>query len=501
MPDAQWCRRPRRAPPGRCARSAATLGPLVIILVVCVVDAVGGPDFVIIALVMGAPLLAASFAGPRLTGIYAVAALAGAGALAVSDGVTDPGAGGGPSARLIRLVGIALAGVVAVGVSRARQARNRRMTELVRVAEVAQRAILGTVPETMHGLRFAAAYRSAAVEARVGGDLYEVVDGPWGVRLIVGDVRGKGLGAVRLTSRVLGTFRALAGRLDDPGSLIVALDREVAGFEGDEPDSGMADFVTAVVAQVDEAGWMQLFNAGHPDPLRVRRGRVEALCPPARDLPLGLGCCPDPTRVQLGQSDRVLFYTDGLAEARHPATRQFFPLRPAVQAAFAAGRELPESLAVLVDALADWTEGSLDDDVAMVAVERVGQVGQLGQVGQVGRGGLGGSRGETRGVPDSEAVVEVVQGGVPADVAAGLADEAPGPPGDDGARPVAGDGEGLVDEVDRMVQIAAPGGGGGRRDPGHGPQAGDARQVEMVDGRVGVDTRRPRHPELDVGGC
>lgn len=393
-----------RASPGRCARSAAAIAPLVIILVVCVVDAVGGPDFVIIALVMGAPLLAASFAGPRLTGIYAVAALAGAGALAVADGVTDPGAGGGPGARLIRLGGIALAGVVAVGVSRARQTRNRRMTELVRVAEVAQRAILGTVPETVHGLRFAAAYRSAAVEARVGGDLYEVVDGPWGVRLIVGDVRGKGLGAVRLTSRVLGTFRALAGRLDDPGALVVALDCEVAGFEGEEPDCGVADFVTAVVAQIDDAGCMQLFNAGHPDPLRVRRGRVEALCPPARDLPLGLGCCPDPARVQLDQSDRVLFYTDGLAEARHPATRQFFPLRPAVQAAFAAGRELPESLAVLVDALADWTEGPLDDDVAMVAVERVGQVGQ---VGQVGRGGLGASRGEARDVPGTEAAVEV----------------------------------------------------------------------------------------------
>lgn len=367
---------------GSRTRLAAILLPLLIIALVCVVDAAGGPDFVIIALVVVAPLLAAGFVGPWLTGIYALAALVGAGAVGVQDMLTDPDAGGGQTARLIRLSGIAIGGVIAVGASRIRQARERRMTELVRVAEVAQRAILGTVPETVGGIRFAAAYRSAATEARVGGDLYEVVDSPWGMRLVVGDVRGKGLGAVRLTSRVLGAFRALAGWLDDPASLVVALDREVAGLErrasdpdAKDPDSrgpepGVADFVTAVVAQVDPAGGMLLFNAGHPDPLLVRQAAVEELRPAERDLPLGLGAAPGATRVWLARSDRVLFYTDGLTEARHPVTREFFPLHAAVQAAFA-GRELPDALAALVEALADWTEGSLDDDVALVTMERV----------------------------------------------------------------------------------------------------------------------------------
>jgi sigma-B regulation protein RsbU (phosphoserine phosphatase) len=63
-------------------------------------------------------------------------------------------------------------------------------------------------------------YHSAAEQAAVGGDLYEVLDSPWGVRLLVGDVRGKGLDAVRLANRVLGCFRArgAAGVLPAPAT-------------------------------------------------------------------------------------------------------------------------------------------------------------------------------------------------------------------------------------------------------------------------------------------
>ncbi|MEX5708158.1 PP2C family protein-serine/threonine phosphatase [Parafrankia sp. FMc6] len=349
----------------RVRSRAAMLVPLVIIVAVCVVDAVGGPDFVIIALVVMAPLLAASTVGPRLTGVYALAALAGAGAVEIANQVVGPDAGGGQIARVIRLAGIALGGGIAVVASRARQAREHRLTALVRVAEVAQRAILSPVPAVVDGLRFTALYRSAATEASVGGDLYEVVDTRWGVRLLVGDVRGKGLEAVRLASRVLGCFRALAGRLEDPADLVAALDSEVAAFGSEKSE----DFVTAVVAQIDRAGRMSLLNAGHPDPLRVRGGVVEPLGVADRQPPLGLGAAPAVAHYLFARSDRVLFYTDGLAEARNRGTREFFPLLPAVSDAFAAA-ELPEANAHLVSALVCWTGGSLGDDVALVAVER-----------------------------------------------------------------------------------------------------------------------------------
>jgi serine phosphatase RsbU (regulator of sigma subunit) len=340
------------------------LVPLVIIVTIFMVDLDDRPGFVIVAFVVTAPLLAASVVGPQLTGVYAIAALAGACALAIHDQLVAPNGGGGRTAMSIWLAYIAVGGGVSVAASRARE---RRLTAIVRVAEVAQRAILGAVPATAGGLRFVTLYQSAAANASIGGDFYEMVDSRWGVRLLVGDVRGKGLEAVWLTSRVLGSFRALAGRLEDPADLVAALDSEVAGLGGEDGE----DFATVIVAQIDRAGRMLLFNAGHPDPLLVRDSVVEVLGVPDRQPPLGLGAAPKATLVLISPSDRLLFYTDGLAEARSRRTREFFPLVPAVQAAFADG-ELPDAMAHLVDGLADWTGGSLGDDVALVAVERLG---------------------------------------------------------------------------------------------------------------------------------
>ncbi|CUU56247.1 Serine phosphatase RsbU, regulator of sigma subunit [Parafrankia irregularis] len=351
---------------GRIRSRAAALLPLVIIVAVCVIDVAGGPGFVVIALVVIAPLLAASIVGPRLTGIYAMAAFAGAGAVSIWDQIVGPPSEENQTAMVVRLVGVALGGGIAVAASVVRQARERRMTALVQVAEAARRAILNPVPAVVDGLRFTAMYRSAAVEAAVGGDLYEVLDTWWGVRLLVGDVRGKGLDAVRLANRVLGCFRALAGRLEDPAELVAALDSEVARLGRGNGE----DFVTAVVAQVDHAGRMLLLNAGHPDPLLVRAGRVTALGVPNRQPPLGLGVAPRAAPFLLFQSDQVLFYTDGLVEARNPRTREFFPVIPAVQNAFTDAR-LPEGTARLVDALIEWTDGSLSDDIALVAMERL----------------------------------------------------------------------------------------------------------------------------------
>src|SRR5512142_2624861 len=87
----------------------------------------------------------------------------------------------------------------------------------------------------------AARYLSAAAEARIGGDLYEVLPRPGAVRLIVGDVRGKGLDAVRTATVVLGEFRAAVDR-DDLVDAVVQMDARLRPYLGDE------DFVTALLA-------------------------------------------------------------------------------------------------------------------------------------------------------------------------------------------------------------------------------------------------------------
>ena len=130
----------------------------------------------------------------------------------------------------------------------------------------------------------AVSYTSAVAEARIGGDLYEVVAPPDGVRVIVGDVQGKGLEAVETAALVLGAFREAAHNEPDlqrVGARIErAVDRELQGEK----------FVTAVLAEVSGDRRVTLLNYGHPAPVVVRPdGTVHFAAPPRNPLPLGLG--------------------------------------------------------------------------------------------------------------------------------------------------------------------------------------------------------------------
>src|SRR5580704_7132597 len=87
---------------------------------------------------------------------------------------------------------------------------NQRLADVTSVAEAAQRALLRPLPRQVGPLELGVVYLAAAAEARVGGDLYEVTRTQFGIRLIVGDVRGKGLDAVEIAADVLGVFREVA---------------------------------------------------------------------------------------------------------------------------------------------------------------------------------------------------------------------------------------------------------------------------------------------------
>jgi PAS domain S-box-containing protein len=235
-----------------------------------------------------------------------------------------------------------------------------RLAAVSRVAEAAQRAILAPVPSGIGPVRLAARYVSAAAEARVGGDLYEVVRRPSAVRLIVGDVRGKGLEAVRTATIVLGEFRAAATDLDDLPAVAVQIDRRLAPYLGDE------DFVTAVLAEIDDDGGLTLATCGHPPAVVARAdGRTEELGEPG-SLPLGLGARPTPVTTNLAVGDRVLLYTDGILEARDPAGR--FVELPEVLAGLSKGTP-DQALGQVLVALNRAIDHALNDDLALLLAE------------------------------------------------------------------------------------------------------------------------------------
>ncbi|WP_461013853.1 PP2C family protein-serine/threonine phosphatase [Streptomyces daliensis] len=286
--------------------------------VIVVADMTAGPGVGLTPMMALGPAFAGLIGGKRRTAAIGVVALGLSFALIVYNGQVGERRG---YATLISVAGVAVAGLVATAM---RQRREAELASVRSIAEVAQRVLLRPVPRSAGHLRAAVSYTSAVAEARIGGDLYEVVTSPAGVRVIVGDVQGKGLEAVETAAVVLNAFREAA--YDEPDLATVgdrlerALDRHLLGEK----------FVTAVLAEVRERDRAVLLNYGHPAPLVIRPdGTVHYAEPPDRALPLGLGIhgapAPQPHRVPFVPGDQLLFYTDGVSEARDRGNT-FYPL-------------------------------------------------------------------------------------------------------------------------------------------------------------------------------
>jgi serine phosphatase RsbU (regulator of sigma subunit) len=236
------------------------------------------------------------------------------------------------------------------------QEQTGRLATVLRVAEAAQHAILSPPPAHIGPVHLAARYVSAAAEALVGGDMYEVVRRPGAVRLLIGDVRGKGLEAVRTA---LGEFRAAAADVDDLSRVAVQIDRRLRSYLDVE------DFVTAVLAEVCDDGSWTIACCGHPAPLVATADAVTSI-DVTPTVPLGLGADPVLVRGRLEPGDRLLLFTDGILEARDPQ-RRFVDLVRLVQPLRRG--PLEAALDAVLSALRETVGGELGDDLALLVVE------------------------------------------------------------------------------------------------------------------------------------
>ena len=350
----------------RVVRLALVAMPGAAIAAVVAADILVGRN-VVLGLVVVAPLLAANVAGPRLTALYGGAALLAGVLLGFFDDAYQPG--DARHAQFIRLGVIAVMSVLAVFLSQYRLDRERRLTQVTKVADAAQRAILQPVPEHLGQVHVAVHYESAAREALVGGDMYGFVHTDHGLRVLVGDVRGKGLDAVRLSAQVLATFRERAGDSPDLGSLLDRLHLRVAEIaETDE------DFVTAVLVQLTEDGALTVVNAGHPAPILLSPDGARLLEVEPSRPPLGLGGTSGMVTATMRRHDRLLLYTDGLTEARDPRTRAFLPVQQIVDAVRARDA-VSEAMVELRNQVVRWSGGALHDDIALVLLEYLPDAG------------------------------------------------------------------------------------------------------------------------------
>lgn len=262
---------------------------------------------------------------------------------------------------------ITIAGVTAVGVvaSAGRQRREQQLSDIKAVAEIAQAVLLRPAPSEVPGARIAVRYISATAAARIGGDLYEVIATPSRVRLIVGDVQGKGIAAVRTASLVLGAFREAAYEAGELAEIATRIEQSMRNQGAEQ------EFVTAVLAQITPgSGVIEVLSCGHPPPLLAHRGDVGFADPPSPGLPLGLGDLSEDPRAAhswpFSPGDQVLFYTDGISEARDKAGA-FYPLAQQC-GQFLAAEDPEAALDLLADQVARHVGHKLTDDAAMLLV-------------------------------------------------------------------------------------------------------------------------------------
>ncbi|GAA4963240.1 hypothetical protein GCM10023238_33310 [Streptomyces heliomycini] len=259
----------------------------------------------------------------------------------------------------------------------------RELRRARQVAEAAQSALLRPPPPRVDGLAAAAVHLSADPGARIGGDLYEVVATEHGVRAVIGDVRGHGLGAVRTVAAVLRQLpRGRPRRGRNSPAYCVGWSGRWPGTCGSGPTAGTirrAPPRTARPARSSSpsccwrssrTGGVRALNCGHPWPHLLTGARAEPLArtdplPPLGPFPLPSEL-PAVVRGPLLPGDALVLHTDGVEEARN-AEGRFFPLRDVLTEA---AREHPLTarsvLRTVLTALLRHTAGPPKDDVALL---------------------------------------------------------------------------------------------------------------------------------------
>jgi serine phosphatase RsbU (regulator of sigma subunit) len=228
------------------------------------------------------------------------------------------------------------------------------------IAQTLQRGLLPPPLPHIPGWSVAASYRPAGAENEVGGDFYDAFPAAGGWMLVIGDVTGRGASAASVTAQARYTLRTAAALTGDPLMALSTLNRALLA-RGDHALCSVA----ALAISEDSLKPVRVAVAGHPPPLLVNGDAVTEIADSGPvlgafiDAEWGL----DYTKVEPGQ--QIVVVTDGIPEAcgrdgRFGERRLRHELGGAAAPAQAVQR--------LEGALRSFTGGSLDDDVAILAL-------------------------------------------------------------------------------------------------------------------------------------
>ncbi len=245
------------------------------------------------------------------------------------------------------------------------------VAEQTRIATALQQTLLPPVLPAIPGVDLAARYRPSGSGNLVGGDFYDIFFDPAGEwYVLLGDSSGIGPEAAGLAGIARYTARALADQSPSPTEVLDQMNLAVlrAASEG--------RFCTAVLARCrlelahPARLRVELGSAGHP-PAWVLRSSGEA-APATSATGTILGIMADApvgeANLELGAGDALVFYTDGIIEARDGRGEPFGEARALATLAGAAGRSAEGIARRLERAVLDHRAPQDRDDMAIVVV-------------------------------------------------------------------------------------------------------------------------------------
>ncbi|WP_336204345.1 PP2C family protein-serine/threonine phosphatase [Nonomuraea sp. LPB2021202275-12-8] len=253
--------------------------------------------------------------------------------------------------------------------------RIRREEEIHRLRSAAaalQRQIVRPLPLRTGEVIVDGLYQPVEEDTMVGGDMYEVTASPYGTRVLIADVQGKGLPAIGTAFAVLGAFREAAYRESTLAGVVDALEVAVVRHNSIAQHTGEPErFVTALVLDIGPGQGVQAVNCGHIEPYLLYDSHAGQVSLGEPGVPLGLaGLSAEPRAgawFAFPPMGTLLLCTDGVTEARAPGG-SFYPLEERLRgwADVPAGR-----LAGTLSAdLREWTGDTPPDDIAVLILHR-----------------------------------------------------------------------------------------------------------------------------------
>ncbi|PLR81393.1 PP2C family protein-serine/threonine phosphatase [Bacillus sp. V33-4] len=212
--------------------------------------------------------------------------------------------------------------------------------------------------------------KGSSLPARlIGGDYYDfypLVNGK--IRIVIGDVMGKGIPAAMLMILTRGAFRSASESTKGPGETLTAMNTALCNDL-----RSLRSFVTLFCADWDpNTKTLTYASAGHSMPLHIK-GKEKVIEELPKVSGIMVGGLPNhiyvEESIQLKDNDTVFFYTDGIVEATDTNNEQYKKER-LVETLF---KNMDEGVAALeqsiMDSLEEFTQGTPQrDDITMVSL-------------------------------------------------------------------------------------------------------------------------------------